>query len=206
MLENQQVALDARLRIAGMLPEPPVIPEPDMRIKDVRKRDKAHGRAIRDAEHRFASATAQAYESARSPWMGCNAGRAIAQTPDLRKVLASVPDVPTLWQAITRIRATYARYWQAIGAPPPYAKGMNLELEPEPFGSDDVDVTDGGWDDRSEEERVKAATDAMMHIEGVLGMAGYGVASEVKGVVLGDAAVRSLPKLLVGLLAVLRDG
>lgn len=46
---------------------------------------------------------------------------------------------------------------------------------------------------------MKDATRAMMHLEGVLGRAGYGVAAEVKSVVLGDALVRSLPRLLAGL-------
>jgi len=203
ILENQQVTLDARLRLAGMMPEPPAIPEPDMRISDPKKRDKAHAKAIRAAQQAYATARKTAYEAARMPWMGCNAGRAVATVPELRK--ATDLDVPTLWAAVTRIRSVYTRYWAVNGIPPPYAKGMNLELEPEPFGSDDVDVTDGGWDDRTEEQRVKAATAAMMHLEHLLGMAGQGVTAETKGVVLGDEPVRSLPRLLAGLAAVARD-
>ena len=82
---------------------------------------------------------------------------------------------------------------------------MDLELLPEEFGSDGVQV-DGGWDDRSERERVDAATNAMMHMERVLGMAGYGVSVEVKAVVLRDEQCRHVDRLIAGLAAVAREG
>jgi hypothetical protein len=122
--------------------------------------------------------------------LGCNAGRAIDAHGQR----------PELWAAIKAIRAVYARYWQAIGAPPPYAKVALLTYLPEPFGSDDVDVST--WDDRTEVERVKAATAAMMRMEQALGMAGEGVRAEIKGVVLMDEPVRSVARLLAGLKAV----
>ena len=203
--ETLRLPLETRLRLAGKFPEIVPMPEPDMRIADEKKRMKAFAKAARSVDHANKSAMSKALDTARAPWFGCSAGRAISQTPAIRLALADKAlDVQTLWDAVQRVRAIYARYWHAIGAPSPYARGMNLELMPEEFGSDGVEV-EGGWDDRTEEERVKAATDAMMHLEGVLGMAGYGVASEVKAVVLGDQTVKHLDRLLAGLAAVVRE-
>lgn len=203
--ETLRLPLETRLRLAGQFPEPIPEPEPDLRIADPKKRMKAFAKAARNVEHANKSAMSKALDAARAPWFGCNAGRAISQAPALRLVLADKTlDVPTLWDAVQRVRSIYTRYWHAIGAPSPYPSGMNLELLPEEFGSDGVEV-EGGWDDRTEEERVKAATDAMMHLEGVLGMAGYGVAAEVKSVVLGDQPVKHLARLLAGLAAVARE-
>ena len=122
--------------------------------------------------------------------MCCTAGRAIDADPERDK----------LWQAIKTVLAVYTRYWTAIGAPPPYAKAAMLEHLPEALGTDGVEAST--WDDRSEEERAKAATSAMMRIEGLLGMAGQGVSAEVKHVLLKDEAVRDYARLRAGLLAV----
>lgn len=127
---------------------------------------------------------------------GSNAGRAIA---------AAGCDIPAMMQAIQRVHEVYSRYISAIEAPSPYPKGMNLELAPEEFGSDGVEVDLGGWDGRTEEERVKGAMAAMMHMDAVLGRAGYGVAHEVKAVVLRDERVRFLDRLIAGLVAVGKD-
>ncbi|MFO1144673.1 MAG: hypothetical protein U1E59_20315 [Amaricoccus sp.] len=203
--ETMRPALVRRARFAGTLPEEIPAPEPDMRITDPKKRAKAFAKASRNIEHANNAAMSKALASARDPWFGCAAGRAIATTPDLRRILADRSlDVPTLWDTIQRIRGVYARYWHAIGAPSPYAAGMNLELLPEEFGSDGVEI-DGDWDDRSEEEKVRSATGAMMHMEGVLGRAGNGVASEVKSVVLGDEPVRHMARFLAGLAAVAKE-
>lgn len=202
--ETIRPALEVRLRLSGTMPALADIPEPDMRIGDPKKRAKAHAKALRNVQHGNAAAMAKALDAARAPWNGCPAGRAIATSvPALKAVLPDM-DVPTLWDAIQRVRSVYARWYQAIGAPDPNPHGMNLELLPEEFGSDGVEV-DGGWDDRTEEERVKAATAAMMYLEGVLGRAGYGVAVEVKAVVLRDEAVRHVDRLIVGLAAVARE-
>lgn len=138
--------------------------------------------------------TADMAKRAAEPHMGCHAGRAI----DGHK------DRPRLWEAIKRVRAVYAAWWRAIGAPPPYPKGMNMAVLPDDWGSDGVEVH--RHDTRTEEERVRGATNAMMHLEGVLGCAGEGVASEVKRVVLAtDEPVRSPERLIKGLAAVV-DG
>jgi hypothetical protein len=84
-----------------------------------------------------------------------------------------------------------------MSVPPPYAKSAMLTYLPDKIGSDGVEAST--WDNRSEEERVRAAVTAMMHMERVLGMVGYGVASEVKQVVLHDAKVRDYAKLVAGL-------
>lgn len=200
--ETIRPALDTRLRLAGREPKLAPKPEPDMRITDPKKRAKALAKAERQVEHANAAATAKALREIAAPWFGCPAGRAIASAPALKSDLAGM-DVPTLWDACQRVRAVYARYLAAIAAPSPYAAGMNLELMPEEFGSDGVEV-DGGWDARTEDERVKDATRAMMHLDQVLGMAGEGVLAEVKAVVLRDEAVRHLDRLIVGLAAVAR--
>ena len=135
--------------------------------------------------------TKEMAKRAEEPHLGCNAGRAV----DAEK------DRPALWAAITRIRLVYARWWQSIGAPPPYPKSVMLACIPEQFGSDGV-VTDRQWDDRSEPERNRAAANAMMAVEQVLGMAGEGVRDEVKVVVLGDGRVRSMDRYLRGLRAI----
>ena len=194
--ETLRPALEVRLRVAGI--EPPVIPDPqpDMRIDDPRRREKALAKARLSVEHANKSAMSRALEGARAPWFGCNAGRAIAA--------AEGADTAALWDACQRVRSVYANWRASIMAPGPHPLGMNLELLPEEFGTHGVEV-DGGWDDRTEEERVKDAARAMMHMEGVLGRAGQGVASEVKSVVLGGGVVRSLPRWLAGLAAVVRD-
>jgi hypothetical protein len=203
--ETIRPALETRLRMAGIEPQLAPLPAPDMRVSDPKKRAKLHAKAIRNVQHGNASAMAKALDAAKSPWFGCTAGRAIATVPALRRALAGDADVPTLWDAIQRIRGIYQRYLNAIGAPSPYASGMNLELLPEDFGTDGVEVDVGEWDGRTEEERVKAATAAMMHVEGVLGRAGEGVLVEVKAVVLRDERVRHMDRLIVGLAAVVKE-
>lgn len=136
----------------------------------------------------------QATAAARDQWQGCLAGRVMAAftPPD---------DRPAMWGAIQRVRAVHRSYLAAICAPSPYAAGMRIELRPDPFGTDGVEV-DGDWDDRTDEERVKDAAAAMMHLEGVLGRAGSGVLAEVKAVVLRDESSRRPDRLIVGLRAV----
>lgn len=122
--------------------------------------------------------------------LGCNAGRAIDGERDRTE----------LWAAVKLIITTYTRYWLSIGAPQPYAKAAMLTYLPEILGSDGVEAST--WDDRTEEQKVKGAAAAMMRIEQALGSAGYGVAAEVKGVVLQDAPVRDYGKLIAGLRSV----
>lgn len=195
--ETLRPALEVRLRVAGI--EPPVIPDPqpDMRIADPRRREKALAKARLSVEHANKSAMSRALEGARAPWFGCNAGRSIAA--------AEGADTAALWDACQRVRSVYANWRASIMAPDPHPSGMNLELLPEEFGTHGVEV-DGGWDDRTEEERVKDAARAMMHMEGVLGRAGYGVASEVKSVVVEDRPVKHPDRLIAGLKAVAADG
>jgi hypothetical protein len=137
--------------------------------------------------------TADMTKRAASEWMGCNAGRAIeGEAPDVRA---------ELWAAIKHVATTYARYWASIGAPPPYASAAMMTYLPEIMGSDGVEAST--WDHRTEEERVRASSAAMMRLEQTLGMAGEGVAVEVKGVVLHDAPVRNYARMVLGLRAVL---
>lgn len=135
--------------------------------------------------------TAENVKRALADHMGCTAGRAIDHEPAEARA--------ELWAAIKRIGQTFARYWQAIGAPPPYAKAAMLAYLPEPTGSDGVEAS--RWDDRSEQERVRAAADAMMHMEGRLRVAG--AAAEVKAVVLHDADVQDYERFVRGLKAAL---
>ena len=204
-VDAQRVAIEARMRILGIMPAKPPAPAPDMTIRDPKRRDKAHAKATRAAEQAYRAAYNQAFETARAPWNGCNAGRAIGQVPALKAAIADAPDVTKLWESVMRVRSVYARYWSAIGAPPPQAATLNLMVPHEPFGSDGVEV-DTAYDCRTDEERVKDATTAMMHMEWILGCAGEGVAGEVKHVVLHDEPVRHLVRLIVGLVAVAKEG
>lgn len=132
--------------------------------------------------------------------MGCEAGRALEMAVESGELARA--DLPALWEAVRRVRAIYATYWRAIGAPPPYAATAGLTVLPEPWGSEGVEIGVGvAYDARSEVERVRDATAAMMWAEGVLGMAGAGVAAEVKRVVLYDGAVRDRAAYLRGLRA-----
>jgi hypothetical protein len=129
---------------------------------------------------------------ALSEHLGCKAGRAIDPYYEFWP-----EEGARLWKAIDRIRRVFTGYWIAMSVPPPYAKSAMLTYLPDKIGSDGVEAST--WDNRSEEERVRAAVTAMMHMERVLGMVGYGVASEVKQVVLHDAKVRDYAKLVAGL-------
>jgi hypothetical protein len=192
--ETIRPALEVRLRLAGTAPAQAPLPEPDMKISDPKRRAKAFVKAARNVDHANKAAMAKALDEAKWEGMGCVAGRAIVRHPSRQE----------LFSAVKRIWKVEANWLAAIGAPSPHPQGMNLDLMPEEFGSDGVEVF-GGWDGRTEEERVKAATAAMMHLEGVLGRAGYGVLAEVKAVVLRDQAVRRIDRLIIGLAAVVKD-
>lgn len=127
----------------------------------------------------------------RAEHMGCVAGRAIDQEPDCAE----------LWTAIKAIASVYARWHRSIGAVP-YPKAAKLEIAEE-IRQDGVDVSEQA-DLRTDEERARAAANAMMWMEQILGSAGYGVASQVKATVLQDEAPHHRDRYLVGLRAVVK--
>lgn len=140
--------------------------------------------------------TADMVKRVGPPWMGCTAGRAIEAETDRAE----------LWEAIKRVRQVYTTYWRTTGIPSPYAKIGALASIPDAFGSDGVEIGDRKVTDiRSIEDRVKSATAAMMRMETILGMAGYGVAHEVKRVVLSfreEEGVKDQSRYFLGLRAV----
>ena len=78
------------------------------------------------------------------PWMGCNAGRAIA----------GYKDVVDLWQVIQAIRIRHAAYQRAIDAPRSSGR-MNLMVAPD-RRQDGAEVESITYDDRTEGEKAKA--------------------------------------------------
>jgi hypothetical protein len=142
--------------------------------------------------------------------MGCTAGRALemladAGHEDVQKLAGfklQFTDIPELWAAVEHVMATHFRYWKAIGAPAPYANGAWPKYINDALGTAGVDVS--RWDDRSDEEKVKSASNAMMWLEQQLRSTGYGVATEVKQVVLHDAKVLDYAKLVAGLRSVMK--
>ena len=114
------LVLEARAARAGF----PPVPEGQVRGRDARK------------------ALAQ-------PWMGCQAGRAIA----------GEKDVAAIWETISRIRAVVAAYRRAIGAGTGHPAIMRLPIPPsteESFGAPPR------HDPRDEAERYDAAVTAYL--------------------------------------------
>lgn len=89
------------------------------------------------------------------PWMGCAAGVAIADEPD----------VSDLWQTIKDIRRLRASYLRAIAAPDEHAHGAMLTVMPEKFEARD---DDGPIDLRTEEERARSAIAAWEGLVSIL--------------------------------------
>lgn len=96
------------------------------------------------------TATRAALADLRAPWWGCNAGRAMAE-------VAPEADRPDLWDAIQHMRRVVAAYDREIGAPGRHAKCLRLLA---PTDAMEADASSPAQDDRSDEDRMRAAARA----------------------------------------------
>jgi hypothetical protein len=122
--------------------------------------------AARDASRQALIRGAIAY--VMQPWMGCNAGRAIA----------SQPDVVALWGVITAIRQTRHAYLVAIDSTPDDAKGMRLAIKSE------GDEEPRKIDPRSPEEKAHDAYDAWLNMLEIFDRLGPNVAKGIVRIVI----------------------
>lgn len=113
----------------------------------------------------------------RAPWFGCVAGRVIGQ-----KVMEE-RERDALWTAIQHMRKVVTAYDAAIGAPRRHAICLRLLA---PADGMSADASSPPLDARTPEEKVRAATTALMALEGWLGYADKAAASVAKRVVLED--------------------
>ena len=141
-------------------------------------------------------ATPEAMRDMRAPWWGCQAGIIIGNadlTHDQRL---------TLWDAAQHMRRVWASYYRAIGIAGRYPKCMSILAPPDRM---EADAASPPLDTRTDEERQREATSAMMRVDGLLGRISAIAASECKRVVLDDQQCFDAPGLLAGL-RVVADG
>ncbi len=127
----------------------------------------------------------------RAPWNGCNAGQAIA---DLGK-----DERDYLWTAICHMRRVIVAFDNAIGAPSRHAKCANIIA---PVDAMEADASSPPLDERTEAERQRHATSALMALEGWLGWCDKADAWQAKRVVWDDMRVTDKPGLLSALRSV----
>lgn len=135
-------------------------------------------------------ATTEAMRDMRAPWWGCQAGIIIGNadlTHDQRL---------TLWDAAQHMRRVWANYYRATGIAGRYPKCMSILAPPDRM---EADAASPPLDTRTDEERQREATSAMMRVEGLLGRISAIAASECKRVVLDDQQCFDAPGLLAGL-------
>ncbi len=97
------------------------------------------------------------------------------------------------------MRRVQIAYDRAIGAPDRHAKCLRLLV---PIDALSTDAETPPLDERTDEERQRAATSAMMRLEGWLGYTDKAARSEALRVVVDDAEVRDHAGLLSALLCV----
>ncbi len=105
------------------------------------------------------------------PWMGCNAGRAIKNEPD----------VVALWGTITAIRSCRHAYLVAIDSAPDDAKCMRMPVKSDP-GPDEVRHIDP----RSPEEKAHDAIEAWDDFMAICGRLGPHVIKGIMNCVIRD--------------------
>lgn len=142
------------------------------------------------------SPTASNLRRMRSQMAGCNAGRAIIAH------VADPDEQSSLFAAVQHMRRVVAQHDAAIGAPRRHAVCLRLLV---PIEAMTADADSPAPDMRSEAERSRAATSAMMRVEGWLGWTDAGAASEARRVCLEDDPVRS-PLALLAALRCVADG
>ena len=124
--------------------------------------------AARDASRQAMIRGAIAY--VMQPWMGCNAGRAIKNEPD----------VVALWGVITAIRQCRMAYLVALDSPPDSAKGMRLAIKSE------GDEEPRKIDPRTPEEKANDALRAWVNLIDIFYRLGPHVEKGIMGTVIHD--------------------
>lgn len=145
---------------------------------------------------RGVSANARHMRDSRSPWWGCNAGRAMAGAVE------SHAERLELWDAIQHMRRVVTAYDAAIGAPRRHAVCLRLLVPVEEMSAD---ATTPPVDERTPEERQRQAVSAYMQLEGWLGYTDKAAMGEAKRVVWDDVEARDVAGLLAALRCVV-DG
>ena len=127
---------------------------------------------------------------ASGPWWGCHAGKAMAAAvKDHNQRIA-------MWDAICHMRRVQVEFDRAIGAPDRHAQCLRLLLPIEPM---EADSTTPPLDERTPQERQRAAEAAIMRLEGWLGYTDGMAASEAKRAVIDDHEVRDAAGFLSAL-------
>lgn len=129
---------------------------------------------------------------ARAPWWGCEAGKAMAS-------ITPASERPALWDAIQHMRKVQAAYDAAIGAPRRHATCLRLLAPQEAF---ETDASAPPLDTRTDAERLRHATTALMAVEGWLGYVEGRAASVCKRVVIDDERCSDADALCRALLCV----
>lgn len=184
-------------RKRGKITMPQTADVPARRTQGMRKPAEDATRPAMEARMRMMGLphTDEGKTAAKSPLAGCNAGRAILEN------IADVETQNALWGAVKHLRAVYARYGHAIGAPDRYAKCLRILL---PVESMETSADAPATDDRSEEEKYRAAISAYMATETWLGYTDKPARSECLRHVVDqpDIAVSDWPGMQSALLCV----
>lgn len=134
--------------------------------------------------------TKESVREARSPWWGCEAGKAMAAAVE------GHTERLALWDAIQHMRRVVTSYDRALGAPNRHAACMRLLVPTDPLTAT---AETPPLDERTDEEKQRQATSALMALEGALGWTDKAAASEAKRVVLDDWTARDVEGLLSAL-------
>lgn len=169
--------------------------EPNGRIQrvaeDQRALEQQHGNLTARCRLMGLPSTNANLRAMRAQMAGCNAGRAIL-------VAVHDPDERTqLFAAVQHMRRVIAMHDASIGAPRRHAVCLRLLA---PLDAMETSADAPAYDDRSEADRARAATSALMAMEGWLGWTDSGSASEARRVVIDDHEVRDT----IGMLSALR--
>jgi hypothetical protein len=141
-------------------------------------------------------ATAKNQRDSRSPWWGCNAGRAMANAVEDHSQRLK------LWDAIQHMRRVITAYDASIGAPKRHATCLRLLV---PLEALEATAETPPVDERTPEERGRDAVSGLMALEGWLGWTDKVAAGEAKRGAWDDEAVRDVEGLVLALQCVV-DG
>ena len=140
--------------------------------------------------------TAENLRDMRAPWWGCNAGRVIATEA------LSERERSDLWVAIQHMRRVQAAHDRAIGAPSRHPACLRLMTPPDRL---EATAESPPLDMRTDAEKAREATAALMRVETWLGYTDVRAASVAKRVVIDDQHCADRAGLIRALRCV-RDG
>lgn len=154
---------------------------------------------VLDARRRFMGDKADKVDL-RSAMTGDDLGRALLKAPPVLDGIDGKPDeaytTAILWEAVTHIRRTVAAYDRACGAPARHPKCLSILTPPDRL---EATAESPAFDDRSEEDRSRAAVSAYMALQGWLGHTDARARSACIRAVVDDAGVSDLPGIILAL-------